>query len=373
MKSEIFWFVLGVISTLIINLISPPIYSNLRMRILRIIRLIKTRKPVTLILGPSLPKQKMKIGGLELDFFVLQYANFKPSLIQTTYTDNCKPLTKEFDTLKKKFIDDINRRKKQGEFGLPYNGSTYKLMKFEVGNREIIDGEELPILQLGFGPTDYFTQLITDLNVKNPTRNKIASKYNLLETPVSEFASILGVNFNLLTKDGYLIITRRSSNVNINRGIYHTSVAENLLRPTDGDVNGAPNLFNCARRGIQEEIGISVDIADIEFTTFGVYPPWCQYKIIGWSEIKETKKEVEFIHSIAVAKDKWENTELIFVPCNPKSIAEFINQTIDDWYDIGLACVVFSLFQVGHSIKDIQTAFIKTKKGNNINSSSNNV
>ena len=373
MKSEILWFILGAISSLIINLISPPIYNKLRLRILKIIRLFKTRKSITLILGPSLPKQKMKIGELELDFFVLQYANYKPSLIQATYTDNCKPLIKEFEALKNNLIDDINRRKKQGEFGLPYNGSTYKLLKFEVGNREIINGEELPILQLAFGPTDYFTQLITDLNIKNPIRNKFASKYNLLERPVSEFASILGINFNLITNDGYLIITRRSSTVNINRGIYHTSVAENLLRPTDGDANGAPNLFNCARRGIQEEIGISVDIEDIQFTTFGVYPPWCQYKIIGWSEIKETKKEVEFIHSIAVAKDKWENNELIFVPCNPKSIAEFISQTIDDWYDIGLACVIFSLFQVGHPIKDIQTAFLKIKKGNPLNTTPNNV
>lgn len=356
--NQFYWFLAGALVSFIINLITPTIHSRLRKKILGILRRLRTRKATTIILGPNSPMQKMIIGKLKLDFIVLQYAHYTPPLIECTYQDKFHELIPEFKKLKEEYIVDIDRRKKNGEFGLPYNGATYKLLKFEVGNRIIVDGEEVPFLQLGFGPTDYFTQLITDLNLKNPIRNRIASSANLIEKPISEFASILGVNFNLVTKDGYLIITERSSNVNVNGGIYHISVAENLLRPTDADSKGAPDLFNCARRGIQEEIGLSVDIKDIEFTTFGVYPPWCQYKIIGWSELKETKNEVEYIHSIAVAKDKWENNRLIFVPCNPKAIAKFIFETKDRWYDIGLACAVLSLFQVGHSHKEIHQAFL---------------
>lgn len=373
MKSDLIWFILGAFTSFVINLISPPIYKRIRLYIKKIIRLRLTKKDTTIILGPSAPKNLMKIGALEIDFFVLQYANYKPELIQSIYSSNDIPLIKEFEELKQRKIKEVQRRKNNGDFNLPYNGTTYKLLAFDVGSRELIEGDELPVLKLSFGPTDYFTQLVTDLNIKDPLRNTIASNYNILETPVSEFASILGVNFNLITKDGYLIITHRSTSVNVNGGIYHTSVAENLLRPTDADPNGAPDLFACAVRGIQEEIGIPVEKEKIEFTTFGVYPEWCQYKIIGWSQLDKTKDQVKNIHSLAVAKDKWENNELIFVPCNPNTISEFVAQTINNWYDIGLACVVLSLFQIGYPYEKIQEAFSQIKKPNSQTTTPNNI
>ncbi|MEO0898680.1 MAG: hypothetical protein AAFY71_19865 [Bacteroidota bacterium] len=357
--NQFLWFIAGAIAAFITNLITPPIYSWARKKLARRILRYQSKRSNLIILGPNPSNQRMKIGSLELDFIVLQYARYSPDLIYTTYKDRAISLNSDFKRMKDEFIQDLKKRQRKGELGLPYNSAMYKLSSFNVGEREIVDGEEIPILKLNFLPTDYFTQIITDLNVGNPTREKYAKSVDLTIQPVPEFSSILGVNFNIITSDGYLIVTQRSSEVNVNGGRYHTSVGENLLRPTDSDPKGAPDLFYCARRGIQEELGLSVDAKDIEFTIFGVYPPWCQYKIIGWSKIKETKSEVLEIHSLAIPKDKWENNKLLFVPCNPKSIAKFLKETDrHNWYDIGIACLIFSLFQVGYSHKEISKAFL---------------
>lgn len=355
-QSNLFWAITGAFIGLFLNWFVPFLWKKVR----RWYFIHITKKDRFLILGPSQLYEKMNIGKLKLDFVVLQYGHYDHNHIKCIYNEREILLTPEFQELKNGLSEDIAYRLEQGELKLPYNGLNYKLLEFDTSYRDIINGEEVPVLKLKFAPTDYFTQLVTDLNLKNDYRNSIARKSNLIKHPVAEFASIVGINFNLITKDGYLIITQRSELANVNAGIYHTSVAENLSRPTDANpVNNAPDVFQCAIRGIHEEIGLDVEMKDIEFTVFGAYPKWCQYKLIGWSRIKETKAEVESKHSIAEAKDKWENDKLYFIPCNPKAIAEFINNTIDNWYDIGLACVVLSLFQMGFSHNEIEKAFLK--------------
>ena len=357
---ELFWFFMGTISGFIINLITPPIYDWIKPKVKRLVFKKRTARLDPGYPGEGFVDHKMKLGDIELDFIILQYARYTPQLIECTYNEKKPSINVDIERLRTDFIDDLKRKQKKGEPGLPYNSNTYKLKSFDVSRRKIIDGEEIPYLRMDFGPTDYFQQLVTDLNTTNPTRQRYAQAANLMNKPVEEFASILGMNFNLITSDGYLIITKRSSGVNINGGIYHTSVAENLLRPTDSDAKGAPDLFHCARRGTQEEIGVELDINQIEFTTFGVYPPWCQYKLIGWSQIKESKEEVLEIYKLAIPKDKWENSHLIFVPCKPDAISHFIKSTDRrSWYDIGLACVILSLFQVGYKYAEISKAFSK--------------
>lgn len=361
MDDKLIWFLCAVFG-FFINKILQMFIDKTKKYYNGAFRRFKTNRPGFIVLGPSDPNEKMTVGGMRLNFTVLQYAHYTPEFIRCLYTDKQEQLTPYFEKQKECFIQNNTKRKENGEYGLPFNGCTYKLLKFDVSNRDVRNGEEIPVLQLTFGPTDYFTQLVTDLNTNDDQRNIIAKKAVLTVCPIKEFASILGVNFNLITKDGFLIITHRSSNANVNADIYHTSVGENLSRPLDADHNGAPNLFNCAIRGIKEEIGIDVKLEDIEFTTFGVFHPWCQYKIIGWSQIEQTKEEVASIHSTAQAKDRWENSNLFFVPCNPNAIAEFVVQTLDNWYDIGLACVVLSLFQMGYSHKEIHKAFERIDK-----------
>lgn len=216
-------------------------------------------------------------------------------------------------------------------------------------------------MRLTFGPTDYFTQKVTDLNIGHPTRERYARRTDITDRPIPEFASILGVNLNLITKDGYLIVTGPSEEREVAGGTLHTSVGENLLRPIDQGVNNAPDPFRCAFRGAQEELGVELKPGKVEFTAFGVYPRYCQYSLIGWSEIDETQVEIERLYSLGIPKDKWENSKLYFIPCKPEEIANFVVSRWDKWFPIGLAAVVLSLFQQGFSPREVDNAFSRAR------------
>jgi hypothetical protein len=355
--NEIFWFVTGAISSFFINLLTEALFPRIRLRY----RLWATQRKAKKSTVVTSSRKKLSVGGFAVDWIVLSSNSFTPNRIRCFYDDHHIPLTPEFDRMKKDFVRDWKRKLATGETRLPYNGPTYKLKAFDIGYREIIDGEEVAVLVLKFGPTDYFTQLVTDLNINNPIRERYAAANDLTVQPVPEFSSVLGINLNLFTKDGYLIVTERDPQIQIAAGKLHTSVAEGLLRPTDTGLQGAPDPFRCALRGAEEEIGVVLPSDGIVFTAFGVQSTLCQYSLIGWCQIEEKKADIENLYSLAVPKDKWENQTLFFVPCNPKAIAKFVIGNRDSWSPIGLAAVVLSLFQMGYDKIEIEKAFLQAQ------------
>jgi len=360
-NSNLLWFIAGILAGYITNLSSPPIYNWLRLKIKGWLLRRSTKRKTSIMIGPSIIKERLTIGDLSINWIILQFAHYLPGRIRTSYENMEQPLHPDFARMKIERLRDRKKREAKGEMNLPHNGPMYKLERFDVGIREVMDGEEVPILQLSFRPTDYYSQLVTDLNIGDPTREKYAHSADITQRPISEFASILGVNINIITSDGYLIVTEKSNETHVAGGQLHTSVHENLLRPVDTDAKGAPEPFRCAVRGIQEEIGLVVSSGDVEYTAFGVYPDTCQYSLIGWIRVAETRQEVEDVRSQAIPKDKFENRRLIFIPCNPVSVANFVFEYSDRWSSIGESSVVLSLFQLGFSQKEITQAFRRKK------------
>lgn len=298
------------------------------------------------------------MGDLVISWIALARANYIPGRIICSYRDVEIPLVYEFAQMRHELDRSIEERKLAGAIDLPHDGSLYKLLSLDYGRRELVDDEEVPVLILNFGPTSYFDQIVTDLNIGNPVRERYASAYNVTEKPVKEFSSILGVNLNLITEDNYLIVAERSKRVHVGSGKLAASVGEQLQRPIDADDRGRPDPFFCARRGANEELGLTLAYEDIEFTAFGVHPVRCHYSLIGWCRLKETVGEVDTFRVIRIPKDKWESSNLHFIPHNPEDVARFVYENLDHWDEIGLASVVLSLYQVGdYSHARIERAF----------------
>ncbi len=300
---------------------------------------------------------KLSVGKLTVRYVVLATGTFTKERIRCIYDDRPFRLPSDLERIRMDYLKEWKSRDESGEIRLPYNSPGYKLKEFDVLGREIIDGEEVPFLRLNFGPTDYFTQLVTDLNVGNPTRDRYAALTDCTLQPIPEFSSILGVNLVLVTRDNRLVVTKRNPFVHSGPGKLHCSVAENLLRPTDAGPDQAPDPFRTALRGAQEELGIVLAAENLEFIAFGVEPVLCQYTLTGWCQINATAKELEAIRAFGVPKDKWENQKLIFLPCHLTSIANFIMQDRDHWDSFGLAAIILSLPRMGFSNKEIVEAF----------------
>jgi transcriptional regulator with XRE-family HTH domain len=306
----------------------------------------------------------LTVGGITVNWCVIALDHFAAQQIRCSYSRTQAVLPDDIEQLRAAFVEDWEQRNQRGETHLPFNSQMYKLLEFDAGFRQMVDGEEVPILRLRFGPTDYFTQIVTDLNITNPARNHYADAANLTEKPVPEFASILGVNLSLVTADGYLIVSERSKHAYLAGGRLHTSVAENILRPLDAGVDGAPDPFRAAARGAHEELGIQFDAQSLEFGAFGFEPTLCQYSLFATHRISQTRDDILKLRGFGAPKDKWESSRLLFVPFAPEDVAIFVAQTKEQWLPIGLAAIILGLWQVGYSLAVIEAAFSAINSAN---------
>lgn len=313
--------------------------------------------------GPSpIPtNSRLTAGGKAIEWIPLQHTHLTSDRIRCFYNEICPlPLPPDLARMRQERLADWEKRRTEGDFSAPHNGFMYKLIDFHTGYREIIGDEEQPVLQLKFCPTDYVTSKVTDYNIGNPIRDKYASAVDVTQQPVPEFASIVGVNLNIITSDNYLIVEERTKYTDSAANALHTSVAENLLRPIDktSDLDQGPDVYRAAVRGIYEELGLSLGSQNIEFTTFGVQPSICEYSLIGWSRVSQSYAEVEAAH--ALAKDRWESN-LVPVEFNPNSVATYVLTNWKRWFPIGLAAVVLSLLQAGYTKQDVDDAFMQAQ------------
>lgn len=355
------WLLAGGVLGFLLNLASTACYPWFAQNTRRVRRRFVPQ--VNRVLLPTTADRGFCIGEVCAEWKLLQWSFYKPGQIVTTHSDLTRELRSDFLQLREDLRVSIEARSASGEVGLPFNGSKYKLDSFDFTRREIVDGDELPILLLNFSNTDYFTQMVTNLNVGNPTRDRLARQADLSIQPVAEFASVVGVNINLITKDDFLIIGEQSSHSAKAGGALRCSIGEGIMRPMDQALHGGPNPYRTAVRGICEELGIEVREQSVEFTAFGADPILCEYHLVGWCKLDQTREEIENLRAGMAGKDKWETHVIHFVPYRPDAIARFIMQNENRWYGPGLAAVMLSLYQTQlYSKTHITRSFVKARR-----------
>ncbi len=294
------------------------------------------------------------VGGFKIDWTIIESAEyvFGKNQIIGIYDEKEQELLPQFKILREALIRSWEEDKAKGN-PAPWNGKKYSLKKFTLDRTP---KEETPLLRLVFGPTDYATEKVTDQNEGHIKRNILARNVDVTIEPVPQFASILAVNINIITADNYLVISDRNPIADTAGGQLHTSCGENFKRPDDAGENKAPDPFKCALRGIEEELALDLNPNDIIYTHFGVQKKICQYSLIGYSKVKEARLDVARIRTQNV-KDKWENIGLVFVPCDPESISDYVVKNRERFFHIGMASVVLSLFQLKYPRERIEKAF----------------
>jgi nucleoside phosphorylase len=294
-------------------------------------------------------KSKISIGRFVVDWIVLQHAEYRQGKIKFTYNNELTPLPQDLEQMKTNLINQ------QIAYPTFINTQICKLLDFEVGELLLTESKTEPFLRILLGPTDYFSFLVTNRNVGNLVRDSYLNSVDITESPVPEFANPFSIIVNLVTKDGFLIIRKHIDKSDYIRGKLSTSIKELMNPRIDMDTDQVPDPNRTAIRGVKEEMGIDLHTRDINYTTFGIQPDVCDYSLIGWSLLKENRKEIESINNSLVI-DKWES-KLLFVPCKPDSIAKLVYRHWDRWYSVDLASVILCLIQVGYSDTDIITAF----------------
>jgi hypothetical protein len=287
------------------------------------------------------PIEVFCFGDLATSWIVLDgdgACEYTPQTIECYYDPN------EYDLPP----DILEQKKRIEQAGLPYrwNSPRYSLERFVIGRTEM---EENLRLELYFRPSDYYTFLATNMSLDEKLFDEdgatLRERY-LREIdwrrPVKFFSNSFGVCLAVITPDGYLLVVQRSGLVGSHPNQFSISVNEGLSRNLDrSDQSDAPDIYRCAIRGAMEELGIGLRNSDICFLSFGVNTQNCQWGLLGMAR---TDQELEQILQMrrAGVKDKWESSELHYVPFEVDAVVRFVLSN-RPWGPAALTCIYHTL------------------------------
>ncbi|MFN8529913.1 MAG: toll/interleukin-1 receptor domain-containing protein [Anaerolineae bacterium] len=178
------------------------------------------------------------LGPLTSDWYIVDGNGTDPYLpqnIHTHYIDTPLDLPAEF-AARRAHIEE--RETSRAKIGLQsaWNGGLYYLQSVNVGRHGT---EEDPIIDMWFGPTDYFTFLATNallLDQEDSDTAALIERYFVdadWNTPIRYFSNSFGINLAVITSDQKVILAQRSNNVASRPGAIGVSINEGLSRPID--------------------------------------------------------------------------------------------------------------------------------------------
>ncbi len=249
----------------------------------------------------------MKTGWIRVDG--TGYPAYDPQNIQCFYDDKELVLPPEISRrhkLKAKGIEE-RREKQLHEGGMPtvFNGLRYHLSGFRTPRTGKGEHERLHLM---FGPSDYALFLATNRSLDarvDEYGNDVETGKTLRQRymrnpdwsrPDPRFANSFGVNLAVVTSDQKLVVTRRSANVENWGKLLHVSMNEGLNREEDSEnyAEGrfTPDLYGCAVRGVDEELGIAIDREQVRLLSFGVVASASEWCVLGVTHITESFDQV---------------------------------------------------------------------------------
>src|SRR5260370_3934390 len=242
----------------------------------------------------------------------------------------------------KREIEQEQEEKQQKGEHYQWNGEKYHLSRIVISREPV---HESMTLGLWFKPRDHYTGLATRRCLDDPNFRK---KYvpDDWSTPVVGMSCSLGVDITVISSDGYVFLTQRGQHQSVHQNMFHTSVSEAVSPSFDRSATGRePDLYQCARRGISEELGmhepLDYSISDILFLSFSVDTHYALYGLRGMVKVNKSFEEI-LTNWRAGVKDKMENKKLFAVPFTPQEVCAFVSSH-ESFSPGGLICLYHAL------------------------------
>lgn len=222
-------------------------------------------------------------------------------------------------------VSEQQTTRRQAGLQAHWNGPSYAVVGLSIERTGI---DESPGACLQLKNTDYFTFLATQqLDRELPDGQTLRAKYLDPYPPTRppEFMSAsFGVYVAVVTADDAIVFAKRSTNVGAFPGRWDASTNEALSRSLDSHGRTPPSLYDVARRGLHEELGLNRSEYRLELLAFNIDRGTNQWGSMFAAFLHDvTSIEVADRRARGVA-DKWEHDEIDFVHFTIKDVIKYL-------------------------------------------------
>ncbi|MGI5500080.1 hypothetical protein [Lentzea sp. CA-135723] len=206
-----------------------------------------------------------------------------------------------------------------------WNAPRYAVADLVVSRR---GADESPDVTLHLKNSDYFNfiaaqQLDRPLEPGGTLRTRYLDGRDVWDTP-DFLRSSFGVNIAVVTADGHLVVSRRSSRVGVGKNVWNSSANEGLQRELDGRAGASPDLHAAAQRGLAEELRLDpagYRLSLLAFAAVTSNSHWCCF---FQAELTTMTLDGFRANLGRGAQDAWENRGFDFVPFTPESVVTYL-------------------------------------------------
>ena len=186
--------------------------------------------------------------------------------------------------------------------------------------------------------------------------------------PVLPGSRHMVVNLMVVTKDGYIVLSRQGPDSPESAGSWATSVSSIVNPKSDCDSGGMPDLSRAASRGCKEELNMVTDGTTVRWLTMAVGLKFGSHTFFGLLESPWSKEEIESAvarnveHAKRSATHVCQVVEVDFLELSQKAVAQRLrSHDYRPYLELGLALL---LWRKGEAeITDgVQTPFSNKQK-----------
>lgn len=202
----------------------------------------------------------------------------------------------------------------------------------------LADEDEVKYIQIYYQPIKY--ELFSKcLSIWDKGRLNMSKKLMEFEQDSEQYEipNAMGLALMVVTKDQYLIFTKRSMKRKIRKGEYDCSIVEGLKIEHDNyNIDTDEYLDMECYRAYQEEICANSEDITIQINGLILDKEYGQWNFIGTVFTEKCKEDIMYEH--ATRKDTYEKNTLEFIPFikDGKKTTEFIDAGIKKFRRIGM-------------------------------------
>jgi 8-oxo-dGTP diphosphatase len=190
-----------------------------------------------------------------------------------------------------------------------FDGGVARLHGLDVTTFTDLDGAEHHRVRLAVMRTGYYDMLATNVALGPFTPEAAPLLAGRGGLAVTQLSNMMGLDLTLVTEDGYVPVFLRSAGMAALDRCWQASSGETVQLPIDGGTDGGPDVFKTARRGLEEELGISPEqVQELAITAFVATPEYANVGVLMVATMPVTAEafEANLNRHVLSARDNWE-------------------------------------------------------------------